>query len=114
MAVGEQLSVGVRVRGDGLAVVRLDGELDLTNAPALEREISGDAVRGAAKVVIDLGGLEFIDSTGLRTVFEAHAHALERGQQFAVTRGSAQVQRLLAMTRLGEHLPLIDSPEQML
>ena len=69
-------------------------------------------MRAAAKVVIDLRGLRFIDSTGLRTIFGAHARARERGQEFAVTRGSEQVQRLLAITRLGEHLPVIDPPEE--
>ena len=37
----------------------------------------------------------------------------ERGQEFAVTRGSEQVQRLLAITRIGEHLRIIDAPEEL-
>ena len=43
----------------------------------------------------------------------AHTHARERGQEFAVTRGPEQVQRLLAITRIGEHLRIIDAPEEL-
>jgi anti-sigma B factor antagonist len=112
VTVGQQLRVGVR-SNDDRAVVHLDGELDLASAPLLEREIGSPEVRAAKRLVIDLRGLRFVDSTGLRTIFGAHARARERGQKFAVTRGSEQVQRVLAITRLGEHLPVIDSPEQM-
>jgi anti-sigma B factor antagonist len=114
VAVGEHLHVGVQKHDHAIVVVSLDGELDLASVPLLESEIARAEVRDAAKLVIDLRGLQFIDSTGLRAIFEAHAGARERGQEFAVTRGSEQVQRLLSITRLGEHLPVIDSPEQML
>jgi anti-sigma B factor antagonist len=112
VATGDQLRVGVDSHSHRV-VVRLDGELDLASAPLLEGELDGDSVREATTVVIDLRGLEFIDSTGLRVIFSAHEQARERGQQFAVTRGPEQVQRLLSITRVGEHLPVIDSPEEL-
>jgi anti-sigma B factor antagonist len=111
VAGGEQLRVGASASADQSVVLRLEGELDLASAPLFERELESDQVRGARRIVIDLRGLEFLDSTGLRAIFAAHAYARERGQDFAVTRGSEQVQRLLSITRLGEHLPVIDAPE---
>ena len=113
MAVSEHLSVDVRRDAD-MVVLRLDGELDLASAPLLEGEMERPEVGAAARVVIDLRDLQFIDSTGLRTIFTAHARSREREQEFAVTRGPEQVQRVLAITRLGEHLHIVDSPEQML
>lgn len=95
-----------------MVVVRLDGELDLASVPQLESELERPEVAAAARLVLDLRDLRFIDSTGLRTIFTAHARAQEREQEFAVTRGPEQVQRLLAITRLGEHLRIVDSPEQ--
>jgi anti-anti-sigma factor len=104
--------VGVRDHGDDIVALALEGELDLARAPLLERELESERARNAATLVIDLRELQFIDSTGLRTIFEAHGRVRVRGQEFAITRGSEQVQRLLAITGLGGHLPVIDSPEQ--
>jgi anti-sigma B factor antagonist len=65
-------------------------------------------------VVLDLEGLQFVDSTGLRMILSAHERARERGQEFAITPGSPQVRRLLTITRVGEHLRVIDSPNELL
>jgi len=96
-----------------MVVLRLTGELDLASAPLLQSKIDSSDIDGSARVVLDLRELQFIDSTGLRVIFSAHARSRERGAQFAVTTGSEQVQRLLAITGAGEHLRVIDSPEEM-
>jgi len=95
-------------------VLRLDGELDLASAPLFEREIESAEIGATPTLVLDLENLEFIDSTGLRIILAAHERSLERGQEFAVTRGSPQVQRLLSITRVGEHLHIIAPPDEML
>jgi len=113
--VSLQQHLRVRVtREQDIAVVHLDGELDLASAPALTAEIDSPQVAAGAKLVLDLRELQFIDSTGLRTIFTARASARERGQEFAVTEGSAQVQRLLAITGVGDHLRVVGSPQEML
>jgi anti-anti-sigma factor len=95
-------------------VLTLHGELDLATAPLLQGEIDGTEIVDAALVVLDVDDLEFIDSTGLRIVLAAHERSQERGQEFALTRGSQQVQRLLSITRVGEHLRILDSPGELL
>ena len=95
-------------------MLRLRGELDLASAPLLQGEIEGSEVGAAAIVVLDLQELEFIDSTGLRVLLSAHERSRERGQEFAITPGSQQVQRLLAITRVDEHLRVIASPDELL
>jgi anti-sigma B factor antagonist len=107
------LRVWVSAHADAV-LVQLDGELDLASAPVLEGRLEGPEVAGAATVVLDLREVQFIDSTGLRTIFAAHSRCRQRGQELAVTRGSEQVQRLLSITRVGEHLRLIDTPEEIL
>jgi anti-sigma B factor antagonist len=99
-------------RGDDR--LELEGELDLLNAPLLEEAIAANGIAGAETIVLDLRKLTFIDSTGLRTIFAARNEARERGQAFAVTPGSQQVQRLLSITRLGEHLRTIPTPDEAL
>lgn len=108
----EHLQIEVRREPDR-AVVSLHGELDLASAPLLQSEIESIPSDDGA-LVLDLEGLEFIDSTGLRIILAAHERSRERGQEFAVTRGSQQVQRLLSITRVGEHLRIVESPDELL
>jgi anti-sigma B factor antagonist len=100
-------SVGERV------VLRLDGELDLASVPALEHAVEDATLEHAAELVLDLRGLEFIDSTGLRAILQ-DKRSSERGQAFALVRGPEQVQRLMNVTHVDEHLMIVASPEEIL
>jgi anti-sigma B factor antagonist len=104
-----QLQIAVQREADRV-VVRLEGELDLSNAPLLQSAIDDAELDATAMVVLDLEELQFIDSTGLRIVLELRERSLARGQDFAVTPGSQQVQRLLSVTGVAEHLQTIDAP----
>ena len=85
-------------------------------AATLLRERFGDTVieSSVALVIVDLRGLEFMDSTGLSTLVKAHQRADEAGQRFVLTRGPQQVQRLLSLTGVAERLELADTPEELL
>lgn len=112
MAVAQHLHLAARTEGT-VAVVKLTGELDLASAQLLEAEIDRPEVSGAPNLLLDLHDLQFIDSTGLRTLFTAHQRASARGQGFALTHGSQQVQRLLAITRMVEHVKVVASPQEL-
>ncbi len=86
--------------GDGDAVVlTLRGELDLTSAPAFARELKTAESGNPRQLVIDLSGLEFMDSTGLRALLLARERAQSDGYQLALRRGPRQVQRVLELTK---------------
>jgi anti-sigma B factor antagonist len=103
MGAEEQLRIDIRREGER-AVVALDGELDMASAPRLERALQSEQIGPDTMLVLDLQALQFIDSTGLRAILSLREAAHGRGQQFAVTRGSPQVQRLLDITGVSEHL----------
>jgi len=93
----------------------LDGELDLASVPQFEDAVENVSTDDApSTIVLDLRGLEFIDSTGLRAILSQDKRSAEQGQTFALVRGSEQVQRLMQMTRVDEHLRIIASPEEIL
>lgn len=63
--------------GDGVPLLHVFGELDLATAPRLSaaaKEALGD---DASEIVFDLGGLDFMDSSGLRVLLEV-ANQVER------------------------------------
>jgi anti-sigma B factor antagonist len=92
-------------RSDGeRTVVALRGELDLATAGVVQERLN--ALRGDRRpVVLDLDGLTFIDSTGIRLVLESVRHREEEDWDFTVTRGSPVVRRLFATTSIAGRLP---------
>lgn len=112
MGVSDQLQIDARYESDRV-VLALAGELDMASTEMLEAALERDEVGRQALVVLDLQGVEFIDSTGLRCVLTAMERCRERKQEFAVTPGSQQVQRLLRITGAAEHLPTIPAAGEM-
>jgi len=68
--VNELSEVEVVAR-DGVPVVRISGEIDLSNADAVLRSIEAAIDDQAPGLVVDLRELEFLDSAGVRLLFEA-------------------------------------------
>ena len=105
----------VEVRNaDATTVISVSGELDLASSPALEEELERVAQSDAQLVVVDLRGLEFMDSTGLSVLVRAHQRAEENGRRLGLINGSQQVQRLLTLTGVADRLMLTDVPEELL
>lgn len=86
------------------------GELDLASAGELEARLRELESARPDLIVLDLRELDFMDSTGLRTVLAADARARERGGRLVVVRPPGEVQRVLQVTRMDEHLELVDEP----
>ena len=78
-------------------------------AEALERAVRSQRPR----VVLDLSGLQFLDSSGLAALIKSDQEAKASGKQLTVVRGSRQVQQLLELTGFSERLALIDSLDQL-
>ncbi|MBA3808049.1 MAG: STAS domain-containing protein [Solirubrobacterales bacterium] len=110
MGAQDHLSITV-TQEDERAVLALDGELDMASAPQLQRAVEDPELAGKGLVVLDLHRLEFIDSTGLRIILAARKLCGERDQELAVTQGSPQVERLLSVTGMSEHLRTVASTD---
>jgi anti-sigma B factor antagonist len=89
----EAFSVRTELRG-GATVVVPRGELDLATAPALETALDG-ALTEAPRVVLDLRELDFIDSSGLRTLLSARKRAEDSGAEFSLVAGDRGLERTL-------------------
>lgn len=113
MSADGQLRIVTQRLPDRL-VLELHGELDMVSSPRLSDACDELGEGDVGTLVLDLRGVSFLDSTGLKAIFSARNAARDRGQQFAVTPGSPQVQRLLSLTRLGEHLTMIETPDAVL
>jgi anti-anti-sigma factor len=104
--IREDVGLTVRVEQDGEAlVVRAFGELDLSNAKTLEAELRRAIAGDASKVILDLGGVSFLDSAGLRMVLMMARHSLRNGGRLRLLRGSAPVEHVIEGSGVRHLLP---------
>lgn len=83
------------------------GELDVATAPQLIAALRSHD--DYAELVIDLRGLSFMDSSGLRLLVSEHDRAEQGGYALRIVRGGPEVGRLLRLTRMDERLPFVDA-----
>jgi anti-sigma B factor antagonist len=95
---------------DGEVRLALHGELDISSAPRVEDELGRIEAARPRAIMLDLRGLEFMDSTGLRTIVGADARAREHGWRLTIVRGPDAVQRIFSVTKLDERLEIVDDP----
>lgn len=94
--------------GDGFVQVVLRGELDLSTVEKVESELGAVDARDEKLVVLDLSGLSFLDSTGLRLMVTANQRAQEGGRRLVIVKGPEPVQRVFSITKLDETLDMVD------
>jgi len=99
---------------DGSVVLRLCGELDVSTAPPFAEAVTTASERGASELLLDIGCLEFVDSTGLRAILAAKALCEQHSCEFAITEPTPAVKRLFQVTGTLDHLPRTDVEGQRL
>jgi anti-anti-sigma factor len=76
----------------------LYGEFDIASADEAGRALQGLLSRDLAAVVVDLSGLEFMDSTGVKFLVEGRDTALARGVKLSLVQGGDPVRRVLTVS----------------
>lgn len=102
----ERLTIDVSTEND-TAVARLAGELDIVTAETCKRRLSSVVDDGATSLRLDLNDLAFIDSSGLGALVAVHHHAVAADAALELTGVSAQVRRLMQITRLDELFTIV-------
>jgi anti-sigma B factor antagonist len=87
--------------GDGHVVVMLRGELDVADAVSVAAALAAVAGRNLA-IIVDLAGLDFIDSSGIAALARGRKHARHAGGDLVLAAPQQQVLRVLTLTRLIE------------
>ena len=97
------LVIDVRVEA-GEVVLVLAGELDPHTAPALRQAFERAVSPGTEVLVFDLGGVTFVDSSGLRVIIAAHRQMVDRDGRFVLRHPSDTTTRILEITGLAERI----------
>lgn len=92
-------------RSDDRHLIALDGELDLDGVERVTDELEQAEASDAERIVLDLSGLDFIDSSGVRLIVRADLRSRADGDRLRLIRGNARVQRVFELTGVLERLP---------
>ena len=94
------LSIEKRLRGD-VIVIGLSGNITLGEASgALRDTVKDTAAAGSKKILLDLGGVGYIDSAGLGELVGSYATCERAGAKLKLLNLTKKVQGLMQMTRL--------------
>lgn len=88
------------------------GDVDISTAGEVRARLEEMTAAGFRRVVLDLRGTTFLDSTGLRLVLDAHAASAADGTEFAVIAGPPGVQRAFELAGLESRLSFVESGPQ--
>lgn len=91
---------------EGWAVARVAGDLDVATAPRLRERLVGVIASGSAQVVLDLDGVEFLDSTGLGVIVSALKRTRTHGGDLRIVCNQPTVRKLFELTGLDLAMPL--------
>lgn len=87
------------ITSEGARVVA-SGEIDAHTAPSLDAAIQA----AGSDVVLDLSGVEFVDSSGLRVLVDAHRRLGDAGGSLTITNPSSAVARLFTISGVDDYL----------
>src|SRR3954465_13275267 len=100
-------------RNDGHCVVALAGELDLYNAHLERNALLECCAEGPPRLVVDLSGVKFIDSTALGVLIEARTR-MENRRAFLLAAPGLETKRALEVSGLDRHFSVHDSLDDAL
>lgn len=108
------LEVQTRKADNGATVVAPTGRLDVAGAPALKDAISELLKDGPQRVVIDMEGVSFVDSTGLGSVIAALKQIRGTQGELRLAAPNQQVRVVLELTTLDRVFPYYATVEEAL
>jgi anti-sigma B factor antagonist len=105
------MEITVESREGGATVVHVNGRLDLLTASTLKTRLAAEIAR-VNRVVVDLGDVSFIDSTGLGSIISGLKAARVAGGDLRIARPNKQAKVILELTTLDRVLRPYETVEE--
>jgi anti-sigma B factor antagonist len=90
-------------------LLAVSGELDLASVEVLRRRLELAFAEGPPRVVVDLGGVTHMDSTGLAELISAHQRAMDLAGRLVLVVTSAAIRRMLEIRGVVNLFTVVDS-----
>ena len=110
----DMLTIASRVTGDR-TILTVEGELDLYTAPVLREQVLTTSDEAGSRLIVDLTGVPFMDSSGLGVIVACLKRLRESGGDLAlVTAPGSPPSKLLSLTGLDRAIPTSSTPDEAL
>ncbi|WP_308356452.1 STAS domain-containing protein [Streptomyces sp. ODS05-4] len=101
-------------RAGRVHIITVVGDVDAQTAVRIEEVLAGAYSSEPPLIVMELSGVGFIDSSGIRVLFTGHATAQDRQGWLRVARASQQVMHVVELVRLDSVIDCYPTLEQAL
>ena len=98
----------------GVVYFTLTGTFDLYSAPDLDGKFDAWYQKGKKKIILDVKGLEHIDSSGLGSFLKIHTFLEERNGRVCVIGAHGVVARIFELTKIDQRMIVLADREQAL
>ncbi|MEV5508366.1 STAS domain-containing protein [Streptomyces orinoci] len=110
----DTLDMTVRYPRERIAIVSVAGDVDLHTGSTLRGRVLSVVDRGIPHIVLDLAGVDYVDSTGLSTFIGLLHSACEADGSLSLAAVPGRLMRMLTMTGISELLPIHDTVDAAL
>ncbi len=104
-----QMNIETEMEGD-ILTVKVSGRIDSKRAPEFDTVLRATIAGEDRAIIVDIGGVTFVGSAGLRTLLTAATVLRERGTGFAVCCPSNPIRGLFKLSGLDRVIPVAASP----
>lgn len=98
----EDLNIDVAPTGEAAVTLTLTGEVDAATAPILDQALANAFASGCSHITLDMGDLQFMDSSGIRVLVRNGEHVRAGGGALRISAMSRPVQQLMDLTGLAD------------
>jgi anti-sigma B factor antagonist len=109
-----EFRLDVESRGDGRAVLRVAGEVDVYTAPQIREQVQDLAAKGTVHLIADLGPVEFIDSSGLGALIGGLRRVREDDGSLVLVITTRRILRIFQLTGLTKAFTIYDNLDDAL
>jgi anti-sigma B factor antagonist len=107
-----EFAVSAQTKDNGIAVVNVQGEVDVYTAPRLREELHRSLDQGSHKLVVNLADVAYMDSSGLGVLIGALKRAREENGDLVVAAPNARIARILEVTGLSKIFNVRDTVDE--
>jgi anti-anti-sigma factor len=106
------IGISIERQGPKVSVAKLTGELDEHTRPTVIEKLKGE-IEDMCNLVLDLSGLEYLDSKGLGTIIVLDGMCRSTGLKAAVVIDNEDIERIVGIAGLGRAIPVYKSLEEV-
>lgn len=97
---------------DGCAVLAVSGEVDVATVPRLREQLHGLVAQGTNRIIVDLDGVDFLDSTGLGVLVGALKRVRSNDGELSLVCTQPRIRKVFEVTGLTKVFSLFDSVDE--